>query len=326
METPSGQTILSGIQPSGSLHIGNYLGAIKQWVALQENNDAYYCIVDLHAITVPYEPEDLKKNILDTAALYLASGLDPEKSTIFIQSHVPAHTELAWLLATQTPMGELSRMTQFKDKSAKQTTELLGLFSYPILMAADILLYQADIVPVGDDQVQHIELARDTAKRFNNKLGDTFTIPEPLINKDTARIMSLTDPATKMSKSDADKSYIAITDDSDTTTKKIMKATTETEANIQSDTPSITNLLNIYSAASGEDKDTIVNRYDGKGFKEFKEDLAQEVIKMLSPIQQKYQEIRSNEDNLREILATGAANAKAKADTTLNDAKQKMGL
>ena len=329
METqvPTNKTIFSGLQPSGTLHLGNYLGALKQWVALQDNNTAYYCIVDLHAITVPYERDTLPARILDAAALYLAVGLDPKASTLFVQSHVPAHTELTWLLTTQTAFGELGRMTQFKDKSEKQKDDVtLGLFSYPVLMAADILLYQTHVVPVGEDQIQHIELARDIAKRFNNKFGDTFTIPKPFINKNTARIMSLTNPTTKMSKSDNTKSYIALTDEPDAIRKKIMKAVTETEANIMNDTPSISNLLNIYVAASNEDKQTIVDRYKGKGFKEFKEDLAEEVIKMLQPIREKYQNIRSDEKELKNILATGAQTASTAATQTLSQVKQAMGL
>src|SRR3989344_266273 len=246
--TPRGKTILSGIQPSGELHLGNYLGAIKQWVELQQDSTAYFCIVDLHAITVPYSPAELSERVLATAAIYLACGVDPEKSVIFIQSHVPAHAELAWLLGTTTPLGELNRMTQFKDKAAKQGTETLGLFAYPVLQAADILLYQADLVPVGEDQIQHLELARDIAKRFNNKFGEVFTVPKAHVNKNTARIMSLTEPTKKMSKSDNARSYIALTDEPDTIRKKIASAVTETKPgfSFERSGPAVKNLLAIY--------------------------------------------------------------------------------
>ena len=333
MSLPTNQTILSGIQPSGSLHLGNYLGALKQWVELQQTNTCFYCIVDLHAITVDYDPAQLQEKILDTAALYLAAGLDPDKSTLFIQSHVSAHTELAWLLATQTPYGELTRMIQFKEKSQKQTTQPLetlipteaktgpsvGLFSYPILQAADILLYQPNLIPIGEDQIQHIELTRDIAKRFNNKFGPVFTLPQPHINKSSARIMSLTDPTKKMSKSDADKSYIALTDQPEIIKKKIMSAVTETEFNIKSDSPSIKNLLTIHQALS--DHPPTATNYKG-----FKEALANLIIDKLSPLQEKYKKLRQHDDELRVMLAAGAVKAQIVANQTLQAVKQKMGL
>lgn len=357
------KTIFSGIQPSGVLHIGNYLGAIKQWVALQENNDAYYCIVDEHAITIPYDPKQLPCFVLDTAAMYLAAGLNPTKSTIFVQSHVPSHTKLAWLLATQTPLGDLKRMTQFKDKinrvadaientageeniSIKTAIEkmnrspkakkiisetlggFLGLFAYPVLQAADILLYQTDLVPVGEDQIQHIELTRDIAKRFNNKFGDAFTIPKPLINKDAARIMSLSDPTKKMSKSDQPKSYIALTDDAADIQKKIASATTETEPIISftKSGPGAKNLLNILKAFREDTEENIEAEFSDLGFKGLKEETADTIARSLKSLQQRYQEIRSDEDNLNHILSEGAEQAATTANETLQIVQNKMGL
>ncbi len=327
--TPSGKVIFSGIQPSGNIHLGNYLGAIKQWVALQENNKSYYCIVDHHAITVDYDVKKLPDYILDAAAMYLAAGLDPEKSVIFVQSHVPAHTELAWLLGTITPYGELSRMTQFKDKSAKQKSSAsLGLFAYPVLMAADILLYQAESVPVGEDQTQHIELVRDIAKRFNGRFGDIFTIPEAYINKSSARIMSLTDPTRKMSKSDADKSYIGLKDSPDLIRKKIASAVTETEPVFSFDQsgPAVTNLLNIYKSLSGKDNQAIESEFAGKGYKEFKEALSDVVIAQIEPLQKKFREIRQDEAELRVTLGRGMHKAQSIANATLHRVKEAMGL
>ena len=327
MEIPQNKIIFSGIQPSGTLHIGNYLGAIKQWVELQNNNTAFFCIVDLHAITVPYEKEELATKTLDAAAMYLATGVNPEKSTIFVQSHVPAHTELAWLLNTITPLGELKRMTQFKDKEEKQQGESsLGLFAYPVLMASDILLYNTEVVPVGEDQIQHIELARSVAKKFNNIFAEKFTIPKPFLNKNTMRIMSLTDPTRKMSKSDGEKTYIALTDDADTIKKKIMSAMTETEFNILSDTPSMKNLRNIYQVFSEESPENIEKTFEGKGHKEFKEGLAKVVITRLSPIREKYEEIREDEDTLKQILAQGKEKAEEVANKKLAEVKEVMGF
>ncbi len=326
MNLPANQIILSGLQPSGVIHLGNYLGAIKQWVALQADNTAYYCIVDQHAITVDYQPKELPEHILNTIATYLAAGLNPDHSTIFVQSHVPAHTELAWLLATQTPFGELSRMTQFKEKSSRQQAESLGLFAYPVLMSADILLYQTTTVPVGADQIQHIELTRDIARRFNNKFGRVFTIPKPFLNKDTARIMSLTIPTNKMSKSDEPNSFIAITDPPDVIRKKIMGAVTETEFDIRSNTSSISNLRNIYLAFSEEDPAAIDNRFSSGGYKEFKEELSELIIDRLAPLRQKYTEFRADESNLQDILTKGAKSATTTANQTLDQTKKAMGL
>jgi len=329
MEIPQHKTVLSGIQPSGNLHIGNYLGALQQWVTLQENNTAFYCIVDEHAITVPYEPKELQDKILDAAALYLAAGLDPNKSTIFVQSHVPAHTELAWLLATITPYGELTRMTQFKDKATKQAAGTsVALFSYPMLMAADILLYQAEVVPVGEDQVQHLELARTVAERFNKRFGKIFTVPRAYVPAATARVMSLTDPTKKMSKSDEPKTYIALSDSADVIRKKIMSAMTETEPVFSFTTsgPAVKNLLALYQAFSGEDAASIEATFAGKGYKEFKEALAETVITHLAPLQEKYQAIRANDDELRILLGRGNHQADQVAAQTLSRAKEAMGL
>jgi tryptophanyl-tRNA synthetase len=323
------KTVLSGIQPSGTLHLGNYLGAIKQWVKLQKEHRCYYCIVDLHAITVPYNASELPEHILNAAALYIAAGVDPEKSTIFVQSHVPAHAELAWLLATQTPFGELSRMTQFKDKATKQADNTtLGLFAYPTLMAADILLYRADLVPVGEDQKQHLELVRNSAVRFNNKFSEIFTIPEPYIPKDTARIMSLTDPEKKMSKSDSEKSYIALTDEPDIIRKKIMSAVTDTKPvfSFTESEPAVKNLLTIYHALTEEEPATIEKQFAGQGFKEFKEALAEVVVTALEPLQTKYKEVRENDDDLRILLGRGKHHAEQVANQTLSRVKEAMGL
>ncbi len=329
MESVKNKIIVSGIQPSGTIHIGNYLGAIKQWVALQQNNITYFCIVDQHAITVPYNNEKLSEHILDTAAAYLAAGIDPKKSTIFIQSHVPAHTELAWLLASTTPLGELSRMTQYKEKSAKQKNEgTLGLFAYPVLQAADILLYKTNTVPVGEDQIQHIELTRDIAKRFNNRFGETFTVPKPTINKETARIMSLTNPTQKMSKSDSPKNYISLTDKPDDIKQKIMSAVTETDPvfSFEKSGPAVKNLLSIYQAFSEEKPEELEAKFKNNGYREFKETLTNLLIDKLAPIQEKYEELRQNESKLHEILEQGAKQANKEADKTLSDVKKKMGL
>ena len=330
MTTPKNKVVFSGLQPSGTLHIGNYLGAIKQWITLQENNSAFYCIVDEHAITVPYDPASLPTTVLDTAALYLAAGLDPNQSTIFVQSHVPAHAQLAWLLATQTPLGELNRMTQFKEKSANhQDRSTLGLFAYPVLQAADILLYQTNIVPVGEDQIQHIELTRDIAKRFNNKFDAVFTLPEALVNKNTARIMSLTDPNKKMSKSDdTAKSYITLTDTADAIRKKIPMAVTETDPNFSftNSGPAVTNLLAIYQAFSEQSVQDIENQFASSGYQEFKSSLADLIIEHLSPIQERFQTIRPDTKHLEEVLADGAAKAAQVATKTLAIVHEKMGL
>ena len=331
MELPTGKTILSGIQPSGAVHLGNYLGAIKQWVALQDDNNVFYCIVDQHAIIADYEPKELPGRILDVAATFIAAGLDPEKCTLFVQSQVPAHTELAWLLSTVTPLGELERMTQFKDKSqgaaAKKVS--LGLFSYPVLQTADIILYRANTVPVGEDQVQHIELARDIVRRFNNQFGETFVAPEAFVNKNAARIMSLTDPTSKMSKSDQQpKSYVALTDEPEAIRKKIMSAVTETEPvfSFTESGPAVQNLLRIYEALSGESRDAIESTFNGADYKTFKEALAELVVTTLTPLQERYRDVRADEAKLQDILAAGRDHAATVANQTLAEAREKMGL
>ena len=321
--------IFSGIQPSGSLHIGNYLGAIQEWVKLAADHPAYFCIVDEHAITVPYDVAALPDRVLQTAAWYLAAGVDPTRSIIFVQSHVPAHTELAWLLMAITPFGELSRMTQFKDKSQKQSQQTsAALFNYPVLMAADILLYETDIVPVGEDQTQHLELTRDLAEAFNKRYGETFKIPKTHVNQSTARIMSLVDPSRKMSKSDVAKSYIALNDDAEVIRKKIMSAVTETEPvfSFTQSGPAVKNLLNIYKAFSHETTETIEQRYSGSNYKEFKTALADLVVSSLAPMQARYRELRSDDDELRILLGRGMHQAQAHASQTIIRVKEKMGL
>jgi tryptophanyl-tRNA synthetase len=329
MELPTNKVIFSAIQPSGVIHIGNYLGALKNWVALQANNTCYFCIVDEHAITVPYEPKELAKNVIAAAALYIAAGINIEKSVMFVQSHVAAHTELGWLLSTIAPFGEMKRMTQFKDKAKKHADSTsLGLFAYPVLMAADILLYKADVVPVGEDQTQHLELTRDLAKKFNTQFGQQFTIPEGFINKDTARIMSLSDPKKKMSKSDAPKSYIALTDTPEDIKSKIASAVTDTEAkfNFKKSGPAVKNLLNIYKAFSEESEEAIEAKFAGKGYGEFKTALADLLIAKLTPIREKYEDLRRDDTELRLHLGRGMHHAQGVANRTLQDAKELMGL
>lgn len=320
--------IFSGIKPSGTLHLGNYLGAIKQWIPLQEEADeSIYCIVDLHAITVPQDPAELRKNSFSIAAWYIAFGIDPQKSKIFIQSMRPEHAELAWILGCNTKMGELNRMTQFKDKSAK-SPEIVsaGLFNYPVLMAADILLYGATQVPVGEDQKQHIELTRDIAERFNSKYGPTFILPEPIIQKETARIMSLQDPLKKMSKSD--KSGIGLDDSKDEIVDKIKKAVTDSGHEIKSGPgkPAMTNFLNIYSAITDQSIDAIENAFAGKTYGEFKNDLAEATVSFLAPIQKKHNDLMKNEDQLELILKKGAKDLEASAQELLSNVKSKIGF
>ena len=322
--------VFSGVQPSGSLTIGNYIGALRNFVELQDEFDCNYCIVDLHAITVPQIPKDLRSNTLDVLSLYMAVGMDPNKSTLFIQSHVPAHAELSWILNTTTSMGQLNRMTQFKEKAKKSDENVnAGLFAYPVLMAADILLYQTDFVPVGEDQKQHLELARDLAERFNSRYSDTFIVPEPLIKEFGARIMSLQDPESKMSKSDKDENaFILMLDDKDTIRRKVKRAVTDSigVVSYSDDQPGIKNLLNIYSVLSGDGVETIVKNYEGKGYGEFKDDLAQVVIDSLSPIQQKYKEYREDKEFLEKVYTSGAEKAEAKAIKTLRKVYKKVGF
>ncbi|MBI4114773.1 MAG: tryptophan--tRNA ligase [Candidatus Niyogibacteria bacterium] len=325
--------VFSGIQPSGVLHIGNYLGAIKQFVKLQYTHNAIFCVVDEHAITVPQKPQELRRNTLNTAMLYLASGIDPKEAIIFVQSQVPAHTELAWILNTITPLGELERMTQFKDKvqsQAKEAGVFAGLLNYPTLMAADILLYRTDAVPIGDDQKQHIELARSLAERFNNHFGNTFSMPEPLIEEDTARIMSLQDPTKKMSKSDDNtKSYIHLLDTPDDIRLKIKSAVTDSGKEIVYDRkkrPAISNLISIYRGYTKMTFKEIEDQYKEKTYADFKNDLAEVIIGELAPLQKRFQELSADKTGFEHILRDGARRAKSIADTTLQDVKQKMGF
>ena len=327
------ERVLSGIQPSGSLTLGNYLGAIKNFAKLQHETECLFMIVDLHAITVPQDRLELRKRIKELAALYIACGIDPEKATIFIQSEVPAHLELAWMLTCNTGMGELERMTQFKDKSAKQSGKGesigVGLFTYPVLMAADILLYDATHVPVGNDQKQHLELTRNLAERFNSKYGDTFKVPDPLIAKTAARVMSLQDPTKKMSKSDDNaKNFILLTDDLNITRKKIKSAVTDSEGTIAYDPenrPGISNLLEIYSVISGVAIEGLVHRYAGIGYGDFKHDLAEVVARELEPIQKKMKEIL-NSSQIDDILDTGKDRAVMLASRKLAKVRHKVGL
>lgn len=322
--------IFSGIQPSGELTLGNYLGAIKNWVKLQEEYESYFCVVDLHAITVRQVPKDLRARTLQVLAIYLASGIDPEKATLFIQSHVPAHCEAQWLLNCSTYMGELSRMTQFKDKSQKAGESIpVGLFTYPVLMAADILLYNTDLVPVGKDQMQHLELSRDLAERFNNLYSPTFKVPDGYIPKEGAKIMNLQDPAKKMSKSDENaNSYILIMDPPDVIRKKISRAVTDTvgEIHYTDEQPGIKNLINIISAITGESPESIVERYSGCGYAELKSDVAEIIVKELHPIQAKVNEYLSDKAYLEEIYKKGADKANYAATKTLRKMQKKIGL
>ncbi|MCC0631561.1 MULTISPECIES: tryptophan--tRNA ligase [unclassified Clostridioides] len=324
------KVIFSGAQPSGKMTLGNYLGAIKNWTELQENYNCYYSIVDLHAITVPQDPKVLRANTIELLAQYLACGLDPEKNTIFIQSHVKEHVELMWILNTMTYMGELSRMTQFKDKSQKSEANLnAGLFTYPVLMAADILLYQADLVPVGDDQKQHLELSRDLANRFNNRFSPTFVVPEGYYPKGGARVMSLQEPTKKMSKSDSNENaFILLADDSDTIKRKIKRSVTDSLGVVKytDEQPGIKNLLDIYSNLSKKSVEEIVNMYEGKGYGVFKEDVAEVVSEALRPIREKYVDLLNNKDYLEKIYTMGAEKAEKQARKTLRKVYKKVGF
>ena len=323
-------TILSGIAPSGQLTLGNYLGALRSWVAMQDSYDCYYVLVDLHAITVRQDPASFAERCLDFIALYIACGIDPERSAIFIQSHVPQHAELSWVLNCYTQMGELNRMTQFKDKSARHTENInAGLFSYPVLMAADILLYQATAVPVGGDQKQHLELTRDVAQRFNGLYGDTFVVPEPYIPTVGARVMSLQDPTKKMSKSDTtETNVINLLDEPKRITRKIKRAVTDSDNEIRfgDDKPGVSNLLSIASAITDTSIDDLVAKYAGQGYGALKGDVAELVVDLLEPVQQEYQRIRADRGELDRILAQGADRARAKATVTVQQVYDALGF
>lgn len=321
--------VFSGVQPTGNIHLGNYLGALKQFVELQEDNECIYCIVDEHAITVPQDPKELKKHILDVAALYLAVGLDPKKSIIFVQSQVSGHAELGWILTCCANTGELFRMTQFKAKSQGKESVGAGLLTYPTLMAADILLYDTDVVPVGNDQKQHIELTRDLAIRVNHHYGKTFVVPDGRFMKEGARIMALDDPTSKMSKSAENiHSRISLLDEPSKIKKSIMKATTDSDGIVKFDAenkPGISNLLNIYSALSEKTVAELETMYEGKGYGDFKKDLVEVTINALAPIKQRYQEIRESKE-LIEILNDGAQKADAIAQETMKRVRKNFGL
>lgn len=322
--------VFSGIQPTGNIHIGNYLGALKQFVELQGNSDCIYCIVDLHSITVPQDPKKLRESIRNVAALYLAVGVDPKKSTVFVQSDVPGHSELSWILTCCSYTGELSRMTQFKQKSKEKESAPTGLFMYPVLMAADILLYDTQIVPVGDDQKQHIELTRDLAVRINGKYGkDTLVVPEGKYMKSGARIMALDEPTNKMSKSAENEfSRISLLDPPNKIKKAIMRATTDSDGEVRFDAenkPGISNLLSIYSVFSGISIEQLEKKYQGSGYGDFKKDLVEVVVDALAPIQQKYNDVMESGE-LDKILKEGAEKAGAIAQKTLRRVKENFGL
>ena len=322
--------LLSGIQPSGHLCIGNYLGALKNWVNLQESHDSIFLVVDMHALTVRQNPAELRQRCLSYVAQYIACGIDPEKSTIVIQSHVPQHAELMWILSTLTYMGELHRMTQFKDKSKKHAANInAGLFTYPILMASDILLYQADLVPVGADQKQHLELARDLAIRFNSTYSDTFVVPEPCIPKAGARIMSLQEPEKKMSKSDDNlNNLIAILDSADIVKRKIKRAVTDSGSEVRMDKsrPGISNLVQLYSLITDLSVKEVESQYSGKMYSDFKTDLGNVIAEFLEPIQKKYNEISKDKDYLESVLSKGAENAFYRGRKTLSKVYRKVGF
>ncbi|MBE7031784.1 MAG: tryptophan--tRNA ligase [Ruminococcaceae bacterium] len=324
--------ILSGIQPSGKLTLGNYVGALRNWVQLQKEDiyESYYMIADLHAITVRQDPKELRKNCMDLLAIFIASGLDAEKEPVFFQSHVPAHTQLGWVLDCNTYMGELSRMTQFKDKSRKHADNInAGLFTYPSLMAADILLYQADLVPVGKDQKQHLELTRDLANRFNNAYSETFKIPEPYIPKVGAKIMSLQDPMQKMSKSDPNEnSYILMLDPIDKIVKKIKRAVTDSDAEVRpgEGKEGVENLMSIYSSMTGKTMDEITAEFQGKGYGDFKNAVAESVVEVLRPIQEKYEDLMKNKDYLESVYKLGAEKANYTARKTISKVYRKVGF
>lgn len=325
------QVIFSGIQPSGVLTLGNYIGALRNWVSLQDNYDAYYCVVDLHAITVRQDPALLRRRTVETMALLLSCGIDPQKSVLFMQSHVSAHSELTWVLNCFTYMGELSRMIQFKEKSALNADNVnAGLFDYPVLMAADILLYQADLVPVGVDQKQHLEIARDIADRFNNAYSPTFVLPKPYIPKVGAKVMSLQDPTKKMSKSDENENaYIALTDPIDLIVKKIKRAVTDSDGTVLYDEvnkPGVANLMSIYVACTGESIEKIEKRFVGQGYGAFKQEVADAVVSILEPLQNRFSAFMNDKAFLSSVIADGRARAGKTAFKTLSKVYRKVGL
>ena len=330
MDAPK-KRVFSGIQPTGAFTLGNYIGAVRNWPLLQDEYDCIYCVVDQHALTVRQVPAELRKRSYEAAAMLLASGIDPQKSLVFIQSHVPQHSQLAWVLSCNAQFGELGRMTQFKDKSSKHADNInTGLFTYPVLMAADIMLYNSHYVPVGGDQKQHVELARDIAQRFNGAYSDTFVLPEPLIPKVGARVMSLQEPTKKMSKSDAnEKSFVLMTDSADVIMKKFKSAVTDSDGFVKYDMenkPGISNLMSIYSVMTGKDFDEIEKEFDGQGYGTFKTAVAQSVIDTLKPVQDEYNRILADKAYLEGVLKDGAEKARYQANKVLNKVYRKVGF
>ncbi len=322
--------IFSGIQPTGALHIGNYLGAVRQWLSRQAEHECLFCVVDLHALTQPQNPEEFRQATLQKVIELLAAGLNPEKCTIFIQSHVREHTELAWILNTLTPIGELERMTQYKNKSQKNPENInAGLFDYPVLMAADILMYKIEAVPVGQDQAQHLELTRTLAKKFNSRFGNTFIEPKTLLSSEGAKIMSLQDPAKKMSKSDPQNTVIGLFEETDSIKEKIMAAVTDTGKEIKYDLkrkPGVSNLLTIYSLFSEQPMETLEKRFKSKGYASFKKSLGELLSEKLEPMRKKKKEIETREVYVKEILRQGATHARALAQSTMEEVRDKVGL
>ena len=328
--TENKKIIFSGVQPSGNLTLGNYLGAIKNWVYLADEYDCVYCVVDMHAITVRQVPAELRKHTYELLAIYMAAGIDPSKCTLFVQSHVPAHAELGWILDCYTQFGELSRMTQFKDKSAKHADNVnAGLFTYPSLMAADILLYQADLVPVGQDQKQHIELTRDIANRFNGIYGDVFTVPEGFIPTTGAKIMSLQEPTKKMSKSDTNENaYIAMLDSKDTIIRKFKRAVTDSDTVVRfaEGKDGINNLMNVYSCFTGKTKEEIEREFDGRGYGDFKLAVGETVADALVPIQAEFNRLMKDKSYLESVMKAGAEAASYRAMRTMRKVRKKIGF
>jgi tryptophanyl-tRNA synthetase len=322
--------IFSGIQPTGAKHLGNYIGAIRQYVATQEEGDAFFCIVDLHSITTAYDPEELREATLSLAALLVGTGLDPQRCTLFVQSHVPAHAEGAWLLGSVTSFGELRRMTQFKEKADEQEFVSAGLFTYPVLQAADILLYQTDIVPIGDDQRQHIELARDIAERFNSRFGDTFTLPKAVFPKVGARIMDFQEPERKMSTTGGTaQGTVLVLDSPDVIRRKLKTAVTDSGTDVRyapDEKPGISNLIEVMAVATGDSIPSVESRYDGTGYRQFKEDVGEALVALFEPIQRRYEELRSDDAELRRLLAVGAEKAREASAPTLEAMYNRMGF
>lgn len=324
------KTIFSGMQPSGNITLGNYMGALKNWLTLDEEYECFYCVVDMHSITVRQDPQELRKRARNLLMLYIAAGLDPEKNCIYYQSHVPAHAELGWILNCYTYMGELSRMTQFKDKSSKHSENInAGLFTYPVLMAADILLFQSDVVPVGVDQKQHLEIARDIATRFNSIYGDVFTVPEPFIGKEGAKIMSLQEPTKKMSKSDENaNASIFLLDDKDTVIRKFKRAVTDSDNEIRysDDKPGIKNLIDIYGVATGKTAEEVVSEFAGKGYGDFKLAVGEAVADILVPIQDRFDALTKDKSYVDGIIKANAEKAGYYANKTLRKVQKKVGF